>query len=113
MLDFDIIHHWSEVAVKRSKARLAHLEERWSHQRLSQTQSIAVARRLVADYVRPHFKQLSVAALAMMVSAAATAGLAMLFEPLFNWIFVSRESWVLIATASGFVGVAKIGRAHV
>ncbi|MEW5726946.1 MAG: ABC transporter ATP-binding protein [Pseudomonadota bacterium] len=55
----------------------------------------ALMRRLLADHVRPHMGSVGAAVLCMVASAAATAGYALLMEPVVNDIFGARRPELL------------------
>jgi ATP-binding cassette, subfamily B, bacterial MsbA len=73
---------------------------------LTTEQNLQILRRLLVNHVRPHVGRMSVAATAMVATAAATAGMAWLTEPLFDWIFTNREPWMLYLMAGGIVVAA-------
>ena len=76
----------------------------------------ALLRRLVAEFLRPHFGKMVLAFIAMALVAGATAANAWLMQPLLDKVFVERDEFLLLvipavvialAVVKGFAGYAQ------
>ncbi len=62
--------------------------------------SVALVKRLVRSYVRPHLWRIAAALACMALVAASTAGFTQLMKPIINDIFVDRREEMLIPIAA-------------
>jgi subfamily B ATP-binding cassette protein MsbA len=70
--------------------------------------SVALIRRLAREFIRPHAKHLTFAALLMGVAAASTALRAWLMQPVLDRIFVGRDGSLLWLLAGGALALAVV-----
>ena len=75
------------------------------------TASPVLLRRLIRDYLRPHFGRVALAMLCMGIAAGMTASLAKLIEPMMTRIFAaSTEAALLPVALGGDAGFCLPGR---
>ncbi|MCA1907831.1 MAG: ABC transporter permease, partial [Magnetospirillum sp.] len=66
--------------------------------------SRSLMRRLIKEGMRPYLGKVLVAAACMAVSAGATAGYALLMDPVINYIFVNKQAELLWPLALAVLG---------
>ena len=66
----------------------------------------ALVRRLLAEHVRPYLVRLVLAGLCMAITAAATAALAKLMEPILDDVFIKQDRAMLAGVAAAVLAVS-------
>ena len=75
---------------------------------LASDSTLALAKRLVRDHVRPHWPRIVLAVIAMGFAAAATAANAWLMEPVLDKVFVQRDRTMLFLVPVAVIAAALV-----
>jgi subfamily B ATP-binding cassette protein MsbA len=74
-------------------------------QTMAQAPTMAVIRRLLHDYVRPHWTTLAVAMVLMAITAGTTTVLAWLLNPIVAQLFMKKDAQMLLLIPAAAFGV--------